>query len=46
MKKIIYKIALLVGFVLMVSESTTFISNILGIAAFAYAAYKLDLLTT
>lgn len=45
MKKIIYAVALFVGFILIVSESTTFTPNYLGVAIFVYSAYKLDLLT-
>lgn len=45
MKKIIYGIALFMGFILMVSESMTFIPNLIGIVVFAYSAYKLDLIT-
>ena len=46
MRKTIYTLALFVGFIFMLSESTTFIPNFLGAAAFLYAAYKLELLTT
>ena len=42
MGKIAYGTVLTVGFLLMVSESATMLPNMLGLAAFAYAAYKLD----
>lgn len=45
MKKIVYPIALLTGFLFMVSESTTFTPNLIGMAVFVYSAYKLKLLT-
>ena len=45
MKNIIYGIALFVGFILMVSESATFIPNLVGVVVFTYSAYKLDLIT-
>lgn len=46
MKKTIYGVMLFTGFILMVSESVTFIPNGLGMLTFIYSAYKLDLLTT
>lgn len=45
MKKTIYRIALFIGFILIVSESTTFMPNLIGIVVFAYSAYKLNLIT-
>lgn len=44
MKKIAYGVALTVGFLLMVSESATMLPNMLGLAAFSIAAYKLDII--
>lgn len=46
MKKTIYGIALFAGFILMASESATFVPNIVGVVVFTYSAYKLDLITT
>ena len=43
MKGFIYGVLLFAGFILMVSESATVIPNFIGVAAFAYAAHKLDL---
>ena len=45
MKNIIYGIALFVGFILMASESATFIPNLVGVVVFTYSEYKLDLIT-
>jgi hypothetical protein len=45
MKNIIYGIALFVGFILMASESATFIPNLVGVVVFTYSAYKLELIT-
>ena len=45
MKNIIYGIALFVGFILMASESATFIPNLVVVVVFTYSAYKLDLIT-
>ena len=45
MKNIIYGIALFVGFILMASETATFIPNLVGVVVFTYSAYKLDLIT-
>lgn len=42
MRKIAYGVAMTMGFILMTSESATMLPNMLGLAAFAYAAYKLD----
>ena len=44
-KKTIYGIALVAGFILMASESATFVPNIVGVVVFTYSAYKLDLIT-
>ena len=43
MKNILYAITLLVGFLLLASESVnaTITPNMIGLAMFAYAAYKL-----
>lgn len=41
MKSFMYGILLFAGFILMVSESATVIPNFVGLAAFAYSAYKL-----
>ena len=46
MKGFIYGILLFAGFILMVSESATVIPNFAGLAAFSYAAHKLDLFTS
>lgn len=45
MKKIIYGIAMFVGFILITSESATLAPNLLGLVLFTYSAYKLDLIT-
>lgn len=42
MKKIIYGIALFVGIMLSASESATFLPNIIGMALFAVASFKLS----
>lgn len=45
MKKILYGMLMYIGFILIISESATFAPNMIGFAAFAAAAYKLNLLT-
>ena len=44
MNKTIYGIALFAGFILMASESATFVPNIVGDVVITYSAFKLDII--